>query len=91
MSQELSIPEIVRVSIYNSDDGKRWYAYVLGRPEVTARGKGPGEVLEKLEKQAQKEYDVPIDLRVSVESVKFPNLMTLKQYGEWAQTRERCA
>ena len=91
MSQESPTPEIVRVSIYNSDDGKRWYAYVLGRPEVTARGKAPGEVLRKLEKQARKSYDTPIDLRVSVESVKFPNLMTLQQYGEWATTRERCA
>ena len=91
MSQESATPEIVRVSIYNSDDGKRWYAYVIERPEVTARGKGPDEVLKRLEKQALKEYDAPIELRVSVESIKFPNLMTLKQYGEWANARERCA
>ena len=89
MNRKLGSPEIVPISIYNSDDGKRWYAYVIGRHELTSRGKSPAEAIRKLEKQAQGEYDVPIELRVRVENVVFPDLLTLKQYGEWASTRER--
>ena len=80
--------KVVPISIYNSDDGKRWYAYVIGRDELWGRGKSPSEAIKKLEKRAQNSYDEPIELKVRVENVVFPDLITLQEYGEWAHIRE---
>ena len=80
--------KVVPISIYNSDDGKRWYAYVIDRDELWGRGKSPSEALKKLEKRARSSYGEPIELKVRVENVVFPDLMTLQEYGEWAQIRE---
>ncbi len=88
MQRKSSNPEVVPISVYNSDDGKRWYAYVIGRSEITGRGKSPIEAIKKLEKQARTRFGVPIELKVKVENIVFPDLMTLQEYDEWARTRE---